>query len=666
MATSEIWLSIRETAALLGYADPRTLRRDIRMYPTKYVTKMEEGATATEYKVLLSSLPAEARARAGHVADFVPVVDPSADLAPYHQAPEHARRQADKYKSLLTLSEGLKGRKLDAFVARWNAMYPDQRTSYRSIMTARQKNATQGLPALLSRHGEHLAGKTSIPEQCWEFFREVYLQENAPPLKTCWEMTLGYALEHVPGTTRETFPSYKAFERLLRKRVPQQAIYQAREGHSKWYRKYASFVKRDYSETLPGDLWVSDHVQLDVMVTLPNGRTCRPWVTVWMDVKSAKILGWCIHAEAPNSDHIFQAFYNAAVKFGIPKEIYIDNGKDYRARALSGGRISHTVQVDETRALSLVSVLDIVTHFALPYNAQSKTIERRFLELKNRFARIMVGFTGGNVVEKPEALANQIRLGKLMTYAQAEQLAETYITQVYNLRRSQGTVLQGEAPDAYYAAHAPVPRMLTADALMLFCTRICLGSGGMGIKVAREGVHDSALGLTYWAEWMQALKGTRVYLRRDPKALETAWVFNAETHAYIGKAPLEGSAHMIARDGVQKAALQELIAVKRREEKMVKSYQVAMSTPPEDRMRYLAAGTQALSGAVPLAAAPAGAPVEITSMDHVLAEDKRQESTGTADISRARPPAPKPKAKLYRYAFERLEAEEAQRRQAGA
>lgn len=665
MATSPVWLTVREAATLLGYQSPSPLRRDLRLYPNKYQAKQAEDSSR-EYSIALESLPVSAQLRYnGNATPAVPSRESSAtaDITAYHQAPAHARKQADKYKAVLTASEGLKGAALEAFISDWNQRYPDMRTSYQSVLRARAEAERQGLAALIGKHG-HMAGYTTVRDEAWwEFFASIYLKEGGPPLTLCWEMTLGFAREKDPSVTPENFPSYKAFERLLRKRVPESAIYRAREGYSRWYRKYAMGIARNYDDLLPNDLWVSDHRQLDVMVTLPNGRTCRPWGTWWMDVKTGKVMGFNLHVEAPNSDHIFQAFYDAVMKFGIPREVYIDNGKDYRARDLSGGRTKHTVRVDEPHALSLFSVLDIIVHFALPYNAQSKIIERKFLEMKNRFDRVMVGFCGGNVVEKPEALADEIRLGKLITYERLTPLLETFVIQVYNQRKSDGIALKGQSPDQHYAAYAPAPRIITPDALMLFCTRICTGHGGLGIKVSRDGVKDSEMGVTYWAEWMQAIKGTRVYLRRDPKKYQTAWVFNADTHAYLGQASLYASVAMIAHGDVQKADLQERMAQKRREDKLTKSYlpTYAESPSPEDRMRYLANGVQAISGSRPMAAAPMPTTVELTAMDQVMAEQKRQDASGTADVSRAHRQAPV-KQKLYRFRFER-QAEESQAQQ---
>ena len=67
-----------------------------------------------------------------------------------------------------------------------------------------------------------------------------------------------------------------------------------------------------------------------------NGTTYFPWVTVFRDVKTSKWLGWFLHLDTPNSDHIFQTFYYAVQKFGILNDVYLDNGKDYRCKDFAG------------------------------------------------------------------------------------------------------------------------------------------------------------------------------------------------------------------------------------------------------------------------------------------------------------------------------------------
>ena len=72
-----------------------------------------------------------------------------------------------------------------------------------------------------------------------------------------------------------TFPSYRAFDRLLKARVPESSIKIARYGMAAWNKKYANFLPRDYSKINAGSCWVSDHAQIDVAVNF-NGKVCFP------------------------------------------------------------------------------------------------------------------------------------------------------------------------------------------------------------------------------------------------------------------------------------------------------------------------------------------------------------------------------------------------------
>jgi hypothetical protein len=652
-------LPVREAAELLGHSGDRALRRDLKK--GKYESDFEDSPTGRRYVVNLFSLPREVQARywqahpeqAPMLHPEVPVEEAEAQMAELERAPEWSRRKAEKYLSLIRASEGLKGHDLKTFLENWNSQNSDLQTSYSRLLDARKRYQAEGIAALLAKYGK-TSGDTCVTDQDFAYFKGEYLKEGGPSLYSCWLRTLGRATTLDAAVTEAEFPSYKAFERRLQRDVPESAIYRARHGYSRWYRKYASFVERNWDDLQPNDLWISDHAQIDVMVTLPNGKTCFPWVTVWMDAKSTKMLGWYLHAEAPNSDHIFQAFYRAAVKHGLPQEILIDNGKDYRCRDFSGGRV-HTVEVEEKKVVSLVSCLGIRVHFAQPYNAQSKTVERRFLITKEWFSKALPGYRGGNVVERPEILESEIKAGRLVSMAKLTELYNLYITEVYNVLPSQGKILRGESPDAYFAAHAPKPRMIRAEALKMFCTRVTAGKGAEGIVIGRNGVVDSELKLTYWAEWMVAYKGSRVYLRRDVEAYEDAWVFDSKTDAYLGRALLVESINAVVRGGIQKAVLKERLAAKKREEKAMRAFAEEGDRPsPEETLRFLAAGAKALGGTP--AALPAPKEVELTEMDAVLAKDRQDAQAGRGEVSKAPRPA-KPARQIFTFAFEREAAE---------
>ena len=47
-----------------------------------------------------------------------------------------------------------------------------------------------------------------------------------------------------------------------------------RHGQAAWNRKYGQAIRRDYSKLRCGECVFSDHMQLDLLVSLPDGSTC--------------------------------------------------------------------------------------------------------------------------------------------------------------------------------------------------------------------------------------------------------------------------------------------------------------------------------------------------------------------------------------------------------
>ena len=167
--------------------------------------------------------------------------------------------------------------------------------------------------------------------------------------------------------------------RKLHRDIPQRSICLARKGPTYWNRRFGVYIERDYSSIKCGKVWVSDHAQIDIACFDENGNVVFPWVTAWRDYKSGKWLGWLLQTGSPNSDHIFQTFYYAVEKYGLPEDVIIDNGKDYRCKDFAGGRRQIRIETDKARTTSMLDELNVCVNFALPYNAQTKPIERDFL-----------------------------------------------------------------------------------------------------------------------------------------------------------------------------------------------------------------------------------------------------------------------------------------------
>lgn len=630
--TKQVWIKFQEALQLLG------IQKDsLRKACNNGLYQSKEGKTKgkKDLLILLSSLPEHAQEKYFHqvfLDNQKASDDPSLDL--YNKAPYWAKKKADKYMRLLNETKGLKGQALKNYISDWNTRNHENKTSYASLMRAKKDYQKYGLSGLLAQYGQN-KGKNKVDDRCFEYFKSLYLLEGSPSGYSCWLMTLGYAKETL-GMDIADFPSLSSFKRRLSKELPQQTIYIARHGEAAWNRKFGMYIDRDYSEVQVGSLWVSDHAQVDVAVFDEAGRVVFPWVTAWRDFKSSKWLGWLLHMEAPNSDHIFQSFYYAVLDFGLPEDVYIDNGKDYRAKDFAGGRSKNAfkLEINENKASSMLSLLNIKPHFALPYNAQTKPIERDFLKNKELLSKHIVGYRGGNVVERPEKLKKEINAKNLLSFTDFKRIFDDFILNVLNKHPSDGKILNGHSPDEFFSAEFTVKRTVSKDALALFCMRT-----SKALTIGRNGVKDSELGVTYWAEWMSPLKGEKVYLRRDINAYQEAWIFSLQDE-YLGKAQIAELIPALAQTEIQKAELKEAMAQKKRDKKVAKSYlENLQKVDSFEKLQHLKAGVQAVSNQG-LDPNPKVITIPNTSMDKVIQKNKEMDSIGTADYSSWIPETP--------------------------
>lgn len=627
-----MWMSVKQYAEFTGKPE-RTVKFHCR--ENKLPCRTVKGNGGTRYEILVPDQQHDDNA----------ATDASANGLILNDLNQSQRAFVERYLAAINFeeSESTSTLMLKSFLS-------DAGISYKSYLRMRARYREHGVKGLLPGYGNRI-GDTVIPDAVFEVFKSAYLKEGAPGLPVCVSLAKGYAVKN--KITVEPFPSAATFLRRLRREVPAPAIALARYGYRHFNKNYASYIDRDYTGIAAGQVWVSDHRQLDQAVTLPGQKKpCFPWVTVWRDFLSGLWIGWSLHPEAPNSDHIFEAFYKAAVQYGIPSEIIIDNGKDYRCKDFSGGlkhSRKHKLSLNEITTRSLMGGLNINVRFALPYNAQTKPIERDFLVLKSWLDKNMPGYRGGNIVERPEILASEIKSGKILKYDEYQPIFESFV-QVLNNTPSSGKNHQGLTRQELWNQSARTPQLITKEALKLFCMRT-----SRDYTIGRNGIALSAADrLYYWGEWMIPLKGTRAYLRRDPLDYQTAWVFDSETHAFLGQALLNAwSAPALEPSlnsadgkagGLERSKVQKLIADKRRQLNIITAYAQVDSLNPADTIQYLSLGLTGTDHTAPVAADSAGGsstednhspvtlrPWRITPMDAVW---------HTAQQSAVNPPLP--------------------------
>lgn len=247
------FVNIEELSKMLGIKK-ETLRRNCAAGTLEH-TVQRQGKYKI-YSIMISSLSQSLQDKffAKFDSDQKDLIAIGAEL--YANAPAWSKKQADKYLQLISMTEKLTHKECKIFIAQWNHKNKDDKSkqiSYSSLARAKKIFKKEGVAGLLSQHGTR-KGKNVIRDIYFDYFKSLYLKEGSPSALTCWHITFGYAKSD-ENIKFENFPSCKAFERRLKKEIPEQAIFLARYGQSAWNRKYASYIPRDYSKVFAGAYW---------------------------------------------------------------------------------------------------------------------------------------------------------------------------------------------------------------------------------------------------------------------------------------------------------------------------------------------------------------------------------------------------------------------------
>lgn len=639
---SKEWLSEDEACNIL-LIKPKTLKDRCRC--GEYIHKIIKVGKRLTYYIHIDSLPEELKEQ--NLSK-----DQDIESESYTNAPQWAKLQADKYIRIIKESKYLKGNALERFILNWNIQNPEYKTSYPSVIKMRKRYKSDGIEGLLARYGSR-ADKSTVSDELFDYFKSLYLVEGSQSLLSCWELTLGYAIKNF-GCSRDSFPSHTSFKRKLDKMIPKQSVYLARKGQSAWNRKYGCYIDRDYSNIISGKVWVSDHAQIDVACLGSDGNVVFPWVTAWRDYKSGKWLGWLLACGSPNSDRIFQAFYYAAEAFGLPEDVIIDNGKDYRCKDFAGGRQVIKIDTNKSRTTSMLDELNVQVHFALPYNAQTKPIERDFLKIKELISKHSVGYRGGNVVERPEKLAKEIKAGKIIPFEKFKTIFDDFVINILNKKPSRGKNLQGLSPDELFDMEFEGKITTSRDALKLFCMRT-----SKNFTIGRNGIKDSEFGITYWADWMMSKTGLKVYLRRDVQNYKEAWVFRADNEEFVGKVTAVKAVAALHANEISKEEFKEAMAAKKRHLNVAKSYikQNREIGLEEICDNYKIAYSSVIKDSKPKEKTNVSI-IANTKMDDAIRKNKEMEAFGRQDLSIFLDKNPQYEETLYLFETDKILEEE--------
>ena len=448
--------------------------------------------------------------------------------------------------------------------------YPDRTISmdilYRKWKAVRENN----MAGLTDKRGKWRKGTSDIHETVWQAFLYYYLDEGQHTIQKCLEYTKMWIREKQPELYTD-IPSYSSFYRKLNRDIPEGVKVLGREGHKAYNDRCAPYIRRIYEDIASNEWWIADNHTFDVIVVDKNGKQHRPYLTAFMDARSGILTGYYITYN-PSSEATLIALRKGILEYGIPDNIYVDNGREFLTFDIGGlGHRRKKPKNGEERfePPGVFKRLGINMTNAIVRNAKAKIIERRFRDVKDSLSRLFDTYTGGSVVEKPERLKGVLKKDEIYSDDEFQEYVEAVIDYYFNLQPYHGAVPadHGKLKMDVFNEHLIKKRTATAEALNLMLMR-----SSRAQTVGRRGVHLDIAGgrIDYWNDdFVHLMLGKKVYFRYDPDNLSEVRIYDLEDR-YIMTVPADNEAvlsYNASREDVKAA-----MAKTRRLEKVAKEY----------------------------------------------------------------------------------------------
>ncbi len=290
--------------------------------------------------------------------------------------------------------------------------------------------------------GKYKERKISYQEQ--QYLLHLLLNPN--------RIKIGSAITNLKQMSRNGIIESQANERTLRRWCEEWAArhpaewHQARDGSKFVSENVIKSIMRDNSTLQVGQVWVADGHTLSFDILNPQtGRAQRMTMIMVMDWASRYPVGASL-AFTEDSQHILTAFRNGFINCAqiadnnsgtmavLPKYVYLDNGKAFRAKLFHERWEEH----DLNKELGgIFPRLNIGVRFAESYNAKAKIIERFFKTFQEQFERFITTFRGASVDDKPSTLsrnekwAKKLYTGKPPTIEETMQMIAFYVRFCY-------------------------------------------------------------------------------------------------------------------------------------------------------------------------------------------------------------------------------------------
>lgn len=411
------------------------------------------------------------------------------------------------------------------YIGKCQLEHPDMQISrdilYRKLR-AYKANDTYGL---VDKRGGHNKGKSSIPGQVWDAFLWYWLDENQPSVSLCYRNVINWTEQFFPELV-EFIPSERSFRRHIDSDINYALKVLMRNGEKAFSDRCLPYMMRLYDSLEANECWIADNHTLDIQSLDDDSKVHRLYLTAFLDAKTGVLTGWNI-TDSPSSQSTMLALKHGISRFGAPKSIYVDNGREFLNKDFGGmghRKRNNTEELPST----ILQRLGIEMHNALVCNARAKPVERTFGTVKGQFSKVFSGYCGGTILERPQSLKRRIKNGELPRDYEIRDFFDAWIDGDYNLQPYGGseTCYKGMSRLEVWNKTCTAVRQAKPEELNLMLMR-----SSRAQKIKRNGVYIEMFGEKIWyMDIKQTVENLqkKVYVRYDPADLRTARLYDED------------------------------------------------------------------------------------------------------------------------------------------
>jgi hypothetical protein len=239
-----------------------------------------------------------------------------------------------------------------------------------------------------------------VHPMAWDVLVSDYLRPEGSAFSACYRRMKAVAEAHGWAP----IPHERTLRRHMDLKIPKAVQILSRKGKEE-ARKLIPAQQRSVSHLHAMQYVNTDGHKLDLHVQFEDGRQGRLYLVGTQCLYSRKILSWVL-TEAETWEAVRTVIGNMVEQHGIPERLYMDNGKAFASKKISGGAKSrHRFKITEDEVAGLLQTLGIDGRFVKPRRGQSKPVERAWGDLAENISKHpdMAGaYTGRSTQHKPE------------------------------------------------------------------------------------------------------------------------------------------------------------------------------------------------------------------------------------------------------------------------